>query len=98
MMAIFGVHSLSSFRDRPLLRLALIGVLALSLGLSACGRKGPLDPPPSVSADGEPRAETPASQPSPMGAIMPGSGQGDDDRSAEPVGPKKRIPLDILLN
>ena len=31
---------------RPLFRLALIGVLVLACGLSACGRKGPLEAPP----------------------------------------------------
>ena len=38
---------------RPLLRLALIGALAASLGLAACGRKGPLDPPPGASLAGD---------------------------------------------
>ena len=39
--------------DRPFLRLALIGALVASLGLAACGRKGPLDPPPGASLAGE---------------------------------------------
>jgi len=44
----------SHFPDRLFFRLALIGALAASLGLAACGRKGPLDPPPSaVSATGK---------------------------------------------
>jgi predicted small lipoprotein YifL len=44
----------SHFPDRPIFRLALIGALAASLGLAACGRKGPLDPPPSaVSTTGK---------------------------------------------
>ena len=46
---------------RPLLRLALIGALVASLGLAACGRKGPLDPPPGASLAGDqiwPRLET----------------------------------------
>ena len=34
------------------LRLALIGALAASFALAACGRKGPLDPPPSASVAG----------------------------------------------
>lgn len=45
---------MSHFPDRLFFRLALIGALAASLGLAACGRKGPLDPPPSaVSATGK---------------------------------------------
>ncbi len=45
---------MSHFPDRLFFRLALIGALAASFGLAACGRKGPLDPPPSaVSATGK---------------------------------------------
>jgi len=40
---------LSVFSDQRLVRLAAVGVLAAALGLSACGRKGPLDPPPSAA-------------------------------------------------
>jgi predicted small lipoprotein YifL len=40
-----------SFRDRTLSRLALIGVLAAALGVAACGRKGPLDLPPSAAGE-----------------------------------------------
>ena len=39
--------------SRPFLRLALISALAASLGLAACGRKGPLDAPPAASLAGE---------------------------------------------
>ena len=38
---------------RPFLRIALIGALIASAGLSACGRKGPLDPPPGASYSGQ---------------------------------------------
>jgi predicted small lipoprotein YifL len=31
---------------RRLIRLVALGALLLALGLSACGRKGPLEPPP----------------------------------------------------
>ncbi|OYY07598.1 MAG: 16S rRNA pseudouridine(516) synthase [Rhizobiales bacterium 35-68-8] len=48
MIAISGVDRLSSFRASPLLRLATIGALAVTLGLAGCGRKGPLDPPPGL--------------------------------------------------
>ena len=45
---------MSQLTDRPIFRLALIGALAAAFGLAGCGRKGPLDPPPSaVSATGQ---------------------------------------------
>ena len=69
------------------LRLALTGALAaaLSLGLAACGRKGPLDPPPGAS----------------LGAQTTVNGQpvmGTDNIPRAPRGPNKHIPLDNLLN
>ena len=42
-----------NFRDRTLPRLALIGVFVTALGLAACGRKGPLDLPPSAGLAGD---------------------------------------------
>jgi predicted small lipoprotein YifL len=33
-------------------RLAVLAALVLALGIAACGRKGPLDPPPGASAPG----------------------------------------------
>jgi predicted small lipoprotein YifL len=96
---------LSSFRDRPLLRLALIGVLAASLGLAACGRKGPLDPPPGASLDGVTQPDIPGLMSSTGRAAPIGSddvdghpGVGPDGQAIAPKGPKKRIPLDVLLN
>jgi len=91
-------------RYRPFLRLALIGALAASLGLAACGRKGPLDAPPGASMQGEPQANNPNLM-SPMG-VTPIGGQAKDDfagvdssgRAVAPKGEKKRIPLDVLLN
>ena len=47
---------MSLFRDRPLTRLALIGVAIASLTLAGCGRKGPLDPPPGASLANDPQA------------------------------------------
>ncbi len=47
-------------------RFAAIGVLVAALGLSACGRKGPLDPPPGAAA--------PAPQSSLDGAPAPTGG------------------------
>jgi len=96
---------LSLFRDRPLTRLALIGVALTSLTLAGCGRKGPLDPPPAASVTGEPQASAPAvSATSPMVSPFGGqakvgnSGVGPDGKPQTPAGPNKHIFLDNLLN
>jgi len=91
--------------SRPFLRLAVIGALIASLGLAACGRKGPLDPPPGAALDNQPQPEA-SSMRSPIGGSPIGGGSssgGDnvmsaDGRAQAPKGPKKRIPLDVLLN
>jgi predicted small lipoprotein YifL len=109
------MHAVSSL-SRPFLRLAVVGALAAALGLAGCGRKGPLDPPPTAAAPaGQPQAnQSPSSQPgfmgpfgSPSGQASNSGGQTTDTGSAgvdpsgqaiAPKGPKKRIPLDTLLN
>jgi predicted small lipoprotein YifL len=81
----------------------VIGVLALTLGLTACGRKGPLDPPPGASLDGVAQAQTPDMS---SNGIAPIGGRdsdgnpgvGPDGQPLAPKGPNKRIPLDVLLN
>lgn len=57
-------------------------LLALGVGLSACGRKGPLDAPPSAAAG-----------PAPTDLDVDASG-----RTIAPPGQKRRIPLDALLD
>jgi predicted small lipoprotein YifL len=95
---------LNRFRDRPFLRLALIGALAASLGLAACGRKGPLDAPPGTSLQSEPQAAMPGPMSTrtatPIGGEARDGNAGVDSsgRAIAPPGPKKRIPLDVLLN
>jgi predicted small lipoprotein YifL len=94
---------LTHFCDRPFLRLALIGLAVASLGLAACGRKGPLDPPPGASLEGEPQANMPdlmSRSPTPVGSAATDNnpGVGPDGQPLAPKGPKKRIPLDGLLN
>ena len=37
-------------------RIAAVAAIASALGLSACGRKGPLDPPPYAAAYDSPQA------------------------------------------
>ena len=94
-----------SFRAPTLLRLAAIGVLAVSLGLTACGRKGPLDPPPGAKLDGVAQPDRPDLMNSnerrmPIGGeeVDGHPGVGPDGQPMAPKGPKKRIPLDVLLN
>ena len=85
-------------------RLALIGVLAAALGLAACGRKGPLDPPPGASLEGvaQPNAPRLISNKGvrPIGSEIDDDNPGVDDNGQirAPKGPKKRIPLDNILN
>jgi predicted small lipoprotein YifL len=55
--------------DRRFVRLAVIGALAAALGLVGCGRKGPLDPPPSASV-AEP-VESAPQRPGPAGGVNP---------------------------
>ncbi|MBS0533948.1 MAG: lipoprotein [Proteobacteria bacterium] len=91
-----------SSSDRLFFRLAVIGALAFTLGLAACGRKGPLDPPPSAAATGEtqPAQSNSPSLLNPVG-VSPmggGAGGGSYDAMEPPKGEKKRIPLDVLLN
>jgi predicted small lipoprotein YifL len=100
-----GARFLSHFRARPFLRLALIGLAVASIGLAACGRKGPLDPPPGASLEGVPQANMPSLM-SPNRGAAPIGGQSTtnnpgvdaDGQPLAPKGAKKRIPLDVLLN
>jgi hypothetical protein len=84
---------------------ALIGLLAAALGLTACGRKGPLDPPPGASLEGEPQPNAPhllstnrGVKPIGNNADKDNPGVGPDGQIQAPKGPNKRIPLDNLLN
>jgi len=91
---------LDRFFDRALVRLALIGVLAAALGLAGCGRKGALDPPPGASLEGVPQANMPdlMSKRTSTPAAGQAQGVGPDGQPLAPKGPKKQIPLDVLLN
>jgi len=93
---------LKAFSDRPVLRIALLGALAFAL--AGCGRKGPLDPPPGASLAGEPQANMPelmsSKSAAPVGSQSQAGnpGVGHDGQPLAPKGPKKTIPLDVLLN
>jgi predicted small lipoprotein YifL len=78
---------------RPLaptfLRIALVGALAAAALVAGCGRKGPLEPPPSA------RAVAPA--------IDPATGEprpimSSDGYPMAPPGEKKPIALDVLID
>jgi predicted small lipoprotein YifL len=72
-----------------LLRTALIGALAAATLLAGCGRKGPLELPPSAQA--APPANDPVTgKPRP---VMDRQGY-----PLAPVGEKKSIPLDWLID
>ena len=75
--------------DRRFSRLALAGLLVAALGLSACGRKGPLDPPPGAQAQNAPGA--PAAPPQEQ--LYDSAGN-----PLAPKGEKKPFFLDWLLN
>ena len=78
---------MTDFANRRVLRAAAVAVLALALGLtlSACGRKGPLDLPPGAQVFDTPEPN----QPQQFDA---------NGRPIAPVGPKKRLPIDLLLD
>jgi predicted small lipoprotein YifL len=66
------------------LPLVVLGILVL--GLAGCGRKGPLDLPPSAAINQPPgtAAAAPAADP--------------DGRPVAPAGNRKRLPIDPLLD
>lgn len=76
-------------RDRLLVHLALAGAIAAAFGLAGCGRKGPLDPPPSATLSGN---KVPAKS-SGGEQVLDSHG-----RPHAPPGPDKHIPIDALLN
>jgi len=82
---------LSRFCDLPFLRLALIGAFVASLGLAACGRKGPLDPPPATLVNGEKAA--PGEK-----TTTKRAGIGANGLPQASKGSNTHIPLDVLLN
>jgi predicted small lipoprotein YifL len=79
---------------RLLQGLALAGALLAALALAACGRKGPLDPPPASSSVAPGSTVSAA----PQSAIQAQPGQDPDELLPPTQGPKKRILLDGLLN
>ena len=91
--------------DRSTIPLALAVIVVAALGLSACGRKGPLDPPPSAAIPTGPVA---SSAPGGYSAPAGGTGGTPAETSAKtgfdargnavaPPGPNQPFILDPLL-
>ena len=96
------VHEILEFAvsrpNRSLFPFAVIGVLVLALPLSACGRKGALDPPPGGYAIEPGVIRTPVSR---SGAARPKEeppAYDEDGRPIAPKGSKKKMPADWLID
>jgi predicted small lipoprotein YifL len=81
-------------------RWAVILVSAAVLALGGCGRKGPLDLPPTASSQGAAAAQgdTEAERAAQPGVFNPSSGAGADAPPTAPKGRKKAFVLDPLLD
>jgi predicted small lipoprotein YifL len=83
---------------RLIARLAVLGALAAALTVAGCGRKGPLDAPPSAAIDA-PASAAPAAA---AGTQVPSGQQArvtHEGQALAPPGEKKPVPLlDWLLN
>jgi predicted small lipoprotein YifL len=82
-------------------RLALVAAMMAALGLAACGRKGPLDPPPSAGLT-PPPAYTPRPSLGEENYAPPPPGDHARTAVAAPPAPaepspQKTFPLDFLL-
>ena len=82
--------------------LAVIGALVAAFALSGCGRKGPLDPPPSAAAPQPAKAASPSRGIglNPMAREAPSSPAVFDSggRPVAPKGEKKPLPIDWLID
>jgi len=81
--------------------LAMLGALAAALGLTGCGRKGPLDlPPAALTQPGQAAAAEPGLGVSPMARAPQGGPKAFDStgRPIAPKGAKKPLPIDWLLD
>lgn len=81
----------------PRVLLVAIGIVALALPLSACGRKGSLDPPPGGYRLEPGVTRIPTSR---RGATRPQETSQDYDEQGRPIapeGPNRSFPLDPLI-
>ena len=84
---------------RRLMLLATLGALALALPLAACGRNGPLDPPPGgyIFDPGTVRTPTTNRGLQRDGETKPAE-YDEQGRLIAPAGPKKKLPGDWLID
>jgi len=73
---------------RAVRSLPLIALAVVALVLAGCGRKGPLDLPPSAAINQPPGAAAAAEAPA----------VDAEGRPVAPPGTKKRLPIDPLLD
>lgn len=73
------------WRRQTLLRMVAVAALAAAVGLSGCGRKAGLDPPPAAAIGGD------------QGAVQAAPQPGVDGRAVAPE-PQRRTPLDWLID
>jgi len=78
--------------------LAVIGVMVLALPLAACGRKGPLDPPPGGYVLEQGTAKTPTSRSGAQPLPDKQPEYDDEGRPIAPQGLRKRLPGDWLID
>jgi predicted small lipoprotein YifL len=79
-------------------RIAAVGALVAALGLSACGRKGPLDPPPSAASHSAQAAPAPDGVPqSGLPNRQPGVGTDGKAVAPPPTGQNRPFILDWLV-
>ena len=82
-------------------RLALVAVMTAALGLTACGRKGPLDPPPTPEFTPPPaNAPRPSLGEQNYGPLPPPPGERVRSAAAAPPAtppPPKTFFLDFLI-
>ncbi len=75
--------------------LAAIAAVAAAAMLSACGRKGPLDPPPGGMVLEQRRGVAPTTRRA--GEPLPPE-YDEEGKPVAPPGPKRRIPPDWLID
>ena len=83
--------------------LAVIGMFAAALTLAGCGRKGPLDPPPSENAPVPAKRASSSPSLNPLATrekrtTTPAAFDADGRPVAPANAPKKHLPMDWLID
>jgi predicted small lipoprotein YifL len=84
--------------SRSYFRFATFGALIAALCLAGCGRKGPLDLPPTASTQQAPAEGQSGSAMAPAQRGSPQIEYGTDGKPLAPRGQKKKLPGDILID